>query len=87
MTRNKEQEDLIATICHKCGYYEENLIEIATDYVKYDDYHLDNGEAYKDVTSEEWEEFWKYFTQKTGIECPEGWNGAPFCDAPFSCSC
>lgn len=87
MTSNAEKEDLIATIAWKCGVSEERLIGIATDFVECGDYHQDNGENYKSVTHREWKAFWEYFPILTGIPVPEGYNGAPFCDVPFSCSC
>lgn len=89
MKRNKEAEDLIARIAAECGYSQEKLIEIATNFVKFGDYHRDDSEDYKNVSWKDWQEFWKYFTILTDIELPEDeYNqGAPFCDVPFSCSC
>lgn len=68
----------------------ERLMDAGTRYVESeDDYYRhtrDDTEAYK-AESLDWAQFWKDYALLTDQPVPEGWNGKPFEEAPYTCSC
>lgn len=75
--RHKAKAIEIAKMCDKS--YDE-LMDDARTYEQAGEYIYDNSEAYKHVTSEDWEAFWKHYNEVEGRESTESW-------APYTCSC
>jgi len=77
----------VTRIAQICGRTYEAMIEICTDYAEDEsEFLMDNTERYKQVSCEEWAEFWDHFFVLTEIrrsKIDPVWD----LGAPFTCSC
>lgn len=85
---NDESIAFIQDIANQCDVTVHRLLQVAEDYVLYDDCEIDNSEHYKDVNEEDWALFWHHFEIVTGISIKEAHPSDKFYpDAPFTCAC
>lgn len=66
----------------------ERLLRAAQSYNQDSfNYTMDNTEAYKNSTSEEWATFWKHYALITNTKVNETIKNDPWDNVPFTCSC
>jgi hypothetical protein len=83
-TTQGEAVGWVTALAGDLGYTYEKFMTIAKEYAEWDEYVMDNSEAYKDIPGDKWRQFWNHYEAITGEKVKDTvkeWG------CPFTCSC